>query len=84
MARTLPRGSFQVEDCRGLTLGHALFNINNLQEEMVECMLTILQMMPNWGGAVCTGEGRAATQRNLDRQEEQADRDLMKFSKDKC
>ena len=37
---------------------------------MVECMLTILQMAPNWGAAVCTCEGRAAIQRDLDRLEE--------------
>lgn len=45
-------------------------------------MLTILQMMLNLG--VCTCKGRATIQRDLDRLEEWADRELMKFDKGKC
>lgn len=72
-----------MEDCRGLVLGHALLDTSNPKEK-VECMFTILQMMPNWGAAVCTCEGRTDTQRDLDRLEKWADGDPIKFNKDKC
>lgn len=36
------------------------------------------------GAAVCPCEGRTDTQRNLDRLKEWADRDPIKFNKDKC
>lgn len=36
------------------------------------------------GAAVCPCEGRTDTQRDLDRLKGWADRDLIKFNKDKC
>jgi len=41
---------------------------------MVECVFAILQMTPSWWGAVCTREGRAAIQRDLDKLQERAGR----------
>ncbi|KAK4823844.1 hypothetical protein QYF61_007163, partial [Mycteria americana] len=43
-----------------------------------------LEMTSKWQGAVDMLECRAAIQRALDRLEEWAERNLMKFSKDKC
>lgn len=60
-----------------------LYNIfiNDLEEVMDS---SSLQMTPDWGAPVDTLKGRAARQIDLDRLEERADRNLMKFDQDKC
>lgn len=70
---------------QGSILGPGLCNasISNLVE-VTECTSSNLWMTPNSGAAVNMLKGRAAIQRDLDRLEEWATRNLMKFDKDNC
>lgn len=67
----------------GAVLGHALFNISDLGEE-TKCTLTKFTGDIKLGEPVSMLQHKVAIQRDLGGLEKWANRNLRKFSRDKC
>ncbi|GAB0182576.1 mitochondrial enolase superfamily member 1 [Grus japonensis] len=89
-AVTLSKGNYRFtseicEVLQGLILGPTLFNvfISDL-DDGIKCTLMKFVDNSKLSGEVDTSEGRATLQEDLGRLEEWANKNLMKFNKDKC
>jgi len=67
---------------QGPVLGPALFNID--LDDWAECTLSKFADDTELGGVADTPEGHASIQRDLDRLEKWANRNLMKFNNERC
>ncbi|KAK4815527.1 hypothetical protein QYF61_003219 [Mycteria americana] len=70
---------------QGSILGPTMFNVfTSDREDGIKCTLMKFADATKLSGEVDTSEGRATLQEDLDRLEEWANKNLMKFNKDKC